>query len=168
MPRRWTARRWGVAITAIGVNKSADRFIVADVDEIRRRGEAGSAGRTPTWDCQALPRNGAEPAADRGASSGEHTTAADHRGTRGQDHVGASEFSHDRYLPAIRSMIHEPRWVQTSRGAGAPSRTPGSLHRRRTLWRSGRVMSSGSTVCGRRSPILRSPTSARHNRRSLP
>jgi hypothetical protein len=31
----------GVAITAVGVNKSADSFIVADEAEIRRRGEAG-------------------------------------------------------------------------------------------------------------------------------
>lgn len=35
----------GVAITAVGVNKSADHFIVADTDEVRRRGEAGEFGR---------------------------------------------------------------------------------------------------------------------------
>jgi hypothetical protein len=35
----------GVAITAIGVNKSADHFIVADADELRRRGEAGEFGK---------------------------------------------------------------------------------------------------------------------------
>ena len=38
----------GVAITAIGVNKSADHFIVADADEIRRRGEAGEFGKKDT------------------------------------------------------------------------------------------------------------------------
>jgi hypothetical protein len=31
----------GVAVTGIGVNKSAESFIVADPDEVRRRGEAG-------------------------------------------------------------------------------------------------------------------------------
>ena len=31
----------GVAVTAIGVNKSAEVFVVAEPDEIRRRGEAG-------------------------------------------------------------------------------------------------------------------------------
>lgn len=35
----------GVAITAVGVNKSADSFIVADEAEIRRRGEAGELAR---------------------------------------------------------------------------------------------------------------------------
>ena len=38
----------GVAITAIGVNKSADHFIVADADEVRRRGEAGEFGKKGT------------------------------------------------------------------------------------------------------------------------
>jgi hypothetical protein len=38
----------GVAITAIGVNKSADHYIVADADEIRRRGEAGEFGKKDT------------------------------------------------------------------------------------------------------------------------
>ena len=31
----------GVAVTAIGVNKSAETYIVADADELRRRGETG-------------------------------------------------------------------------------------------------------------------------------
>ena len=31
----------GVAVTAIGVNKSAEVFVVAEPEEIRRRGEAG-------------------------------------------------------------------------------------------------------------------------------
>ena len=35
----------GVAITAVGVNKSADNFIVADEAEIRRRGEAGELAK---------------------------------------------------------------------------------------------------------------------------
>ncbi|MGH3782939.1 MAG: hypothetical protein ACRDRO_20535 [Pseudonocardiaceae bacterium] len=35
----------GVAITAIGVNKSADSFIIADEAEIRRRGEAGELAK---------------------------------------------------------------------------------------------------------------------------
>ncbi|MGH3946342.1 MAG: TraR/DksA C4-type zinc finger protein [Pseudonocardiaceae bacterium] len=38
----------GIAITAIGVNKSADSFIVADADEIRRRGEAGEFAKKDT------------------------------------------------------------------------------------------------------------------------
>jgi hypothetical protein len=37
-----------VAITAIGVNKSADHFIIADADEIRRRGEAGEFSKKDT------------------------------------------------------------------------------------------------------------------------
>jgi hypothetical protein len=35
----------GVTITAVGVNKSADSFIVADDAEIRRRGEAGELAK---------------------------------------------------------------------------------------------------------------------------
>jgi hypothetical protein len=35
----------GVAITAVGVNKSADSFVVADEAEIRRRGEAGELAK---------------------------------------------------------------------------------------------------------------------------
>ncbi len=35
----------GVAITAVGVNKSADNFIIADEAEIRRRGEAGELAK---------------------------------------------------------------------------------------------------------------------------
>lgn len=38
----------GLAITAIGVNKSADEYILADPDEIRRRGRAGEFGRKDT------------------------------------------------------------------------------------------------------------------------
>ena len=37
--------RRGLAITTVGVNKSADSILVADGDEIRRRGEAGEFGR---------------------------------------------------------------------------------------------------------------------------
>jgi hypothetical protein len=35
----------GPAVTVVGVNKSADSMLVADSDEIRRRGEAGEFGR---------------------------------------------------------------------------------------------------------------------------
>ncbi len=35
----------GLAITVIGVNKSADTFIIGDPEEIRRRGEAGEFGK---------------------------------------------------------------------------------------------------------------------------
>lgn len=38
----------GLAITAVGVNKSSDSFIVADADEIRRRGEAGEFAKKDT------------------------------------------------------------------------------------------------------------------------
>ncbi|HET9256193.1 MAG TPA: hypothetical protein VFO16_13465 [Pseudonocardiaceae bacterium] len=35
----------GLTITAIGVNKSADTFVIGDQEEIRERGEAGEFGR---------------------------------------------------------------------------------------------------------------------------
>lgn len=38
----------GLAITTVGVNKSADAVIVADPDEVRRRGEAGEFGKKDT------------------------------------------------------------------------------------------------------------------------
>ncbi|MGH4007951.1 MAG: hypothetical protein ACRDTH_07300 [Pseudonocardiaceae bacterium] len=38
----------GLAITAIGVNKSADSFIIADAAEIKRRGEAGEFAKKDT------------------------------------------------------------------------------------------------------------------------
>ena len=38
----------GLTITTVGVNKSADAVIVADGDELRRRGEAGELARKDT------------------------------------------------------------------------------------------------------------------------
>jgi hypothetical protein len=38
----------GLTITTVGVNKSADSILVADGDEIRRRGEAGEFGKKDT------------------------------------------------------------------------------------------------------------------------
>jgi hypothetical protein len=38
----------GLAITTVGVNKSADSLVVADADEVRRRGEAGEFGKKDT------------------------------------------------------------------------------------------------------------------------
>ena len=38
----------GLRITTVGVNKSADSVVVADPDEIRRRGESGEFGRKDT------------------------------------------------------------------------------------------------------------------------
>src|SRR3954454_18918357 len=38
----------GLTVTTIGVNKSADSVVVADADEVRRRGEAGEFGRKDT------------------------------------------------------------------------------------------------------------------------
>jgi hypothetical protein len=38
-------RHRGLTITTFGVNKSADSFVIADADEVRRRGEAGGFGR---------------------------------------------------------------------------------------------------------------------------
>lgn len=35
----------GLTITAVGVHKSGDRFLVADSDEIRRRGESGDLAK---------------------------------------------------------------------------------------------------------------------------
>jgi hypothetical protein len=39
------AHHRGLTITTVGVNKSADDIVVADPDEVRRRGEAGEFGR---------------------------------------------------------------------------------------------------------------------------
>src|SRR4051794_1695924 len=38
----------GLTVTTVGVNKSADSVVVADPDEVRRRGEAGEFGRKDT------------------------------------------------------------------------------------------------------------------------
>ncbi len=38
----------GLTITTVGVNKSADSIVVADPDEVRRRGEAGEFGKKDT------------------------------------------------------------------------------------------------------------------------
>ena len=38
----------GLRITTVGVNKSADDLVVADPDEVRRRGEAGEFGKKDT------------------------------------------------------------------------------------------------------------------------
>jgi hypothetical protein len=38
----------GLTVTTVGVNKSADSILVADGDEIRRRGEAGEFGKKDT------------------------------------------------------------------------------------------------------------------------
>ncbi|MGH4004205.1 MAG: TraR/DksA C4-type zinc finger protein [Pseudonocardiaceae bacterium] len=62
----------GIAITAIGVNKSADSFIVADEDEIRRRGEAGEFAKKDTalgLGYRARPAAPSAPSAPAGASS---------------------------------------------------------------------------------------------------
>ena len=39
------AHHRGLTITTVGVNKSADAIVVAEPDEVRRRGEAGEFGR---------------------------------------------------------------------------------------------------------------------------
>jgi hypothetical protein len=41
-------RHRGLRITTVGVNKSADNIVVADADEVRRRGEAGEFGKKDT------------------------------------------------------------------------------------------------------------------------
>jgi hypothetical protein len=43
-----TVHHRGLRVTTVGVNKSADDLLVADVDEVRRRGEAGEFGRKDT------------------------------------------------------------------------------------------------------------------------
>jgi hypothetical protein len=56
----------GLRITTVGVNKSADNLLVADADEVRRRGEAGEFGKKDT----ALGldyRRGTTPGRSRGA-----------------------------------------------------------------------------------------------------
>ncbi len=58
----------GLAITAIGVNKSADNFIVADPAEVRRRGEAGEFAKKDTalgLDYRVRPAAPAAPAGTR-------------------------------------------------------------------------------------------------------
>lgn len=47
-PECQAAHHRGLKITTVAVNKSADRIIVADEDEIRRRGEAGEFGKKDT------------------------------------------------------------------------------------------------------------------------
>lgn len=58
----------GLAITAIGVNKSADSFIVADEAEIKRRGEAGEFAKKDTalgLDYRVRPTTAAAPTGRR-------------------------------------------------------------------------------------------------------
>ncbi len=69
----------GLAVTSIAVNKSADRIIVADPDELRRRGEAGEFAK-------------------KDASLG-----LDYRGTEGR----SAPARPDR--PARRRQVPEPR-----------------------------------------------------------
>jgi hypothetical protein len=60
--------RRGLAITTVGLNKSADSIVVADADEIRRRGEAGEFGKKDTpldLHYRAGSPAGARPAAPR-------------------------------------------------------------------------------------------------------
>ena len=38
----------GLTVTAVGLNKSAETFVIADADEIRRRGEAGEFTKKDT------------------------------------------------------------------------------------------------------------------------
>jgi hypothetical protein len=47
-PECQAAHYRGLKITTVGVNKSADSIIVADEDEIARRGEAGEFGKKDT------------------------------------------------------------------------------------------------------------------------
>ena len=47
-PRCQDARRRGLTVTAVGVNKSADVFVIADEAEIRKRAEAGEFTRKDT------------------------------------------------------------------------------------------------------------------------
>lgn len=56
----------GLAITTVGMNKSADSIIVADADEIRRRGEAGELAKKDTalgldWRRGAAPGGASRP-----------------------------------------------------------------------------------------------------------
>jgi hypothetical protein len=59
-----TRHHRGVVVTAIGINKSAESFIVADPREIRRRGEAGEFAKKDSalgLDYRALPTGPARP-----------------------------------------------------------------------------------------------------------
>lgn len=62
----------GLAITAIGVNKSADNFIVADAAEVRWRGEAGEFAKKDTaldWTTVYVPPPRPGPGAGPGSRS---------------------------------------------------------------------------------------------------
>lgn len=63
----------GVAVTAIGVNKSAEVFVVAEPDDIRRRGEAGEFAKKDSalgLDYRGGPTSTAKPAGIDRAPSG--------------------------------------------------------------------------------------------------
>jgi hypothetical protein len=47
-PACQAVRHRGLTITTVGVNKSADSIVVANPDEVRRRGEAGEFGKKDT------------------------------------------------------------------------------------------------------------------------
>ena len=114
-------RRRGLTITTIGVNKSADAVIVADPDEVRRRGEAGEFGkaefgrRTPrsAWTTgAALPEARAGPRRAGGPRSAHRPRPVD---------VGAGEA-----CPALPRHGSEPA---ADRRAGAAERAAAGRHR---------------------------------------
>jgi hypothetical protein len=62
----------GLAITTVGMNKSADTVLVADADEVRRRGEDGQLARKDTGiglDYRPLRAGDPRPAAQRPAAA---------------------------------------------------------------------------------------------------
>ena len=110
-------RRRGLTITTVGVNKSADAVIVADPDEVRRRGEAGEFGKKDT----ALGmdyRRGVPAGARRTATAPEG--AGPLTGRRPMD-IGAGEAR-----PALPRHGPEPA---ADRRAGAAERAAAGRHR---------------------------------------
>jgi hypothetical protein len=69
--------RRGPAVTAVGVNKSGEAFVVAEPEDVRRRAEAGELAAkntvTPPTPARAVPRQRTAP---------EQRSAADHRPVR--------------------------------------------------------------------------------------
>ena len=83
-------RHRGLTITAVGVNKSADSFVVAGDDEIRARGEAGEFAKKDTNLGIGYRPVGPLPAPRRRAATGvprAARTAPPHPWTREQERV---------------------------------------------------------------------------------
>jgi hypothetical protein len=125
----------GVTITTVGVNKGADAILVADPDEVRRRGEAGQLTRKDTGigldyrpvhprRAGATPRAAARPAAAtpaRGVRSAPGWTSQQEKLVRLYHDMGLSPR-----LIAERARENAPRLAITERLAVQILSTPPS------------------------------------------